>query len=518
MTVLVEIRKNSYYDSVSLMNFSSRLATRPKVGEAAAVMGTEQNIDTLRQSGLNSEDLAEAEPNDLVIAVDAESEEAGREAIEFALETLEKGLGEEEEKPAEQRAFRTVREAAGRGANLALISTPGEYAGAEALKALKASMHVHLFSDNVPLEQEVALKQFAAERGLLVMGPDCGTAIVNGVPLAFSNAVRRGNVGVIAASGTGLQQVTSLLHRLGSGVSQAFGTGGRDLSGSVGGTTTKQALRELLADEETAVIVLVSKPPAEEVVAEVLDLAAGSSKPVVVCFLGADAARIEERGLAAASTLEEAAVIAAGLDLGKEVELPEGAEAELPELRPEQRYVRGLFSGGTFCYEALLILREIVGEVYSNTPLEKSLRLPELDRSIQHTCIDFGEDEFTKNRPHPMIDFRIRNQRIVEEARDPDVAVLLLDLVIGYGAHEDPAGAIVPAISEAKRVAQADGRQLPVVASVCGTDQDPQGLARQEQTLREAGVTVMPSNARAVELASEIAAGKHRYIGGGNSR
>jgi FdrA protein len=515
MTVVIEIRKNSYHDSVSLMNLSSKLVGLQGVTEAAAVMGTAQNVVVLRESGLDAPELSRAEPNDLVIAVSAESEEAGREAVEFALESLASG-GEEEEAPAQHgRHLRTVRAAASDGANLALISVPGEYAAAEALKTLKAGMHVHLFSDNVPLEQEVELKRFATERGLLVMGPDAGTAIINGVPLAFSNAVRRGNVGMIAAAGTGLQEVTSLVHRLGSGVSQAFGTGGRDLSGPVGGMTTKLALRALQSDEETRVIVLVSKPPDERVADEILDLAAEGEKPVVVCFLGADPVAAESRGLVAAATLEEAAVAAAAIDLGQEAELAgDPGSIELPTLRPEQRYVRGLYSGGTFCYEALLILRDLVGDVHSNIPLDYSLKLEDSNRSVGHTCVDFGEDEFTKGRPHPMIDFRLRNERIVREAGDPETAVILLDLVLGYGAHEDPAGAILPAISEARRVARADGRELPVVASVCGTDRDPQGLREQEERLRSEGVTVMPSNARAAAFTGRIAATNQQSIGG----
>ncbi|WP_047864129.1 acyl-CoA synthetase FdrA [Rubrobacter aplysinae] len=506
---MVETRRDSYHDSVSLMNISSRLSGREGIGEAAAVMGTPQNIQILRDSGLDTPELEEVGPNDLVIAVAAESDEAGAEAFELAGELLASGGGGGEGDEEPRRQLNTTHQAAAEGANLALISTPGKFAAAEALKALGSGMHVHMFSDNVPLEREVELKELAEERGLLMMGPDCGTAIINGVPLAFANSVRRGNVGVIAASGTGCQEVTSLLHRLGSGVSQAIGTGGRDLSSAVGGRTTKAALRALIGDEETGIIVLVSKPPAREVAAEIFELAGRTDKPVVCCFLGADPEEIRRSGLRAAPTLEDAARQAAELDLGEAPSLAggEGGEKEsvpAPELGDGQRYLRGLYSGGTFCHEALLLLHDSLGGVYSNTPLDEEHRLPDAGESLEHSCIDLGEDEFTRDRPHPMIDFRLRNERIVREAEDPETAVILLDLVLGYGANEDPAGAILPAITRAREIAEEAGRSLPVVVSVCGTDQDPQHIESQERRLRQAGAFVTSSNARAVRLASAL--------------
>jgi len=512
MSVVVGIRRNMYKDSVSLMRLSSTLADRPGVREAAVVMGTEQNLDILREAKLYTSALDEVRPNDLVVALSTESESAGREAIEFALATLTENNDGVIEAQDAATAPRTVADAASL-ANFALISVPGQYAGAEALKALKQGLHVHLFSDNVALEDEVVLKRFAVERDLLMMGPDAGTAIVNGVPLAFANAVRRGRVGVVAASGTGAQQVTALVHRLGSGISQAFGTGGRDLSVAVGGMMTKFALRALLDDPQTGVVVLVSKPPAEEVATSVLDAIGTTEKPVVVCFLGADPALATSRGLIPATTLEEAAVAAASADQDRAVALPGAGNLPLPTLQTGQRYVRGLYSGGTFCYEALLLLRALVGEVHSNIPLDKKLKLTDVRKSVGHTCTDFGEDEFTVGRPHPMIDFRLRNERIVDEARDPETAVILLDLVLGYGSHHDPAGAIAPAIEEALQIAREHGRPLPIVASVCGTDRDPQELDRQEEQLRALGVTVLASNAEAALLAGRIAAEAARATG-----
>ncbi len=506
MPVMVDIRRNTYQDSVTLMRLSSELLGEPGIGNAALLMGTPQNIELLREGGLGAPELADVRPADLIVAVAAASEAEARAAIAAAAVALDRASAPSPGPAAQQRpALRTITDAASE-TNLALISAPGPYAGAEALKALKAGLHVHLFSDNVPVDQEVTLKRFVLERDLLMMGPDAGTSIVNGTPVGFANAVRRGRVGVIAASGTGAQQVTVLVHRLGSGVSQAFGTGGRDLSSPVGGLMTRQALRALLDDDRTTVVVLVSKPPAPEVAAMVLDEAAGTRKPVVVCFLGADPGPIRARGLVAAETLEEAAIAAVRADRGEVQELAADGDRTLPPLGDGQRYVRGLFSGGTFCYEALLILQDLVGEVHSNIPLDKRLKLTDVDRSVGHTCIDFGEDEFTVGRPHPMIDFRLRNRRIVQEAGDPETAVILLDLVLGYGANPDPAAALLPAVQEAQEVARRQGRPLPIVASVCGTEEDPQDLRRQEEQLRSAGVTVLPSNARAARLAGEIVA------------
>ena len=310
---------------------------------------------------------------------------------------------------------------------------------------------------------------------------------------------------MIAASGTGAQEVTSLIHQLGSGISQAFGTGGRDLSSAVNGRMARFALKALLEDDMTDVIVLISKPPAREVAASILEAAKGTSKPIVVCFLGGDPKMVSDHGLIPAETLEDAARQAVRAETGSDTDARDAPAPALPKLSKEQKFVRGLFSGGTFCYEALLLLREFVGDVSSNTPINKQMKLKNNNISSGHACIDFGEDEFTVGRPHPMLDFRFRNDRIVQEARDPEVAVILLDLVLGYGANADPAGALMPAIRTAMEVARAEGRTLPIVASVCGTSDDPQGLAQQEAALRTAGVNILSSNAQASRFAGQIA-------------
>jgi succinyl-CoA synthetase alpha subunit len=395
-------------------------------------------------------------------------------------------------------------------ANLALISTPGEYAAAEALKALKLGLHVMIFSANVALEDEIRLKRYAQEHDLLLMGPDCGTAILNGLPLGFANVVRRGDIGLVAASGTGLQQVTCLIDRWGGGVSQAIGTGSHDLTSQVGGITMIQGIRALAADPETKSIVLISKPPAAGVAERVLSAAAESGKPVVVNFIGADPEATRRQRIYSVQTLEAAAAAAVALSQGKEPAGEVTAEPTLigvaGRLRPGQRYLRGLFSGGTFCYETLLLLQESLGPVYSNTPLQPAFKLPDVWKSVEHTAIDLGDDQFTQGRPHPMIDFRLRNERLLQEARDPEVAVILFDVVLGYGSNMDPAAELVPAIQAARATAADGGREIAFLGFVCGTQGDPQGLPRQEAQLREAGVMLYESSAQAARVAARLLA------------
>jgi FdrA protein len=511
MATTHKLLSNLYRDSVSLMQLSATLAARPGVRHASAVMATEANLELLRAAGLALGEVA-ARPNDLLIAIEGEDD-----ALADAMAAAEAALTETRRRAEEGGGYRrapprSIEMALGDlpTASLALISTPGEYAAAEAWKALRLGLHVMLFSDNVALEDEIALKQYAREHDLLVMGPDCGTAIVGGIPLGFANVIRRGDIGAVAASGTGLQQVTCLTDRLGAGISEAIGTGGHDLHARVGGITMLQGLELLAADPATRVIVLISKPPDPQVAARVLETAARAGKAVVVNFLGADPARVQGANLHPARTLEDAARIAVRLVEGEAQEraaVEDGpAILEVAPLLPGQRYIRGLYSGGTFCYEALLLLTEAFGRVHSNTPLNPDSTLRDVWRSVGHTVIDLGDDQFTRGRPHPMIDQSLRNERILTEAVDPEVAVILLDVVLGYGAHPDPAAEIAPVIRKAQSLAAQDGRPVVFVGTVCGTAADPQGLARQEAALKEAGVLLADSNAQAVRLAARIAA------------
>ena len=491
---------NLYRDSVSLMQLSAALGKLPGVEQASAVMATPGNLEFLRQAGLVDGDIA-PRPNDLLVAVRGKSTAQLEAALQSALAALDKEPERNVGTASAEAALRSLQMALARspGANLALISVPGDYAAAEAMKALRLGLHVMLFSDNVALADEVALKRYAAAQGLLVMGPDCGTAIIDGVPLGFANAVRRGAVGVVGASGTGTQQVTSLVHRRGGGISHAIGTGGHDLGKDVGGITMLHGLRLLARDADTKVIVLISKPPSPAIAREVIAAARKAGKPVVINFIGSGE---DPSGgnLHVARTLDDAASAAIALAKGRKPSRVSTSPVKPPRLKFKrgQRYIRGLFSGGTFCYEASALL----GDVWSNAPVDPKSTLENPWKSREHTLIDLGDDVFTRGRPHPMIDLRLRNERMLEEAADPQVAVILLDVVLGYGSHADPAAEIVPVL---KKIKKKSGSPV-IVASVCGTDEDPQGLERQEAALREAGVLLSESNAAAARLAGAIVA------------
>ena len=511
MAHAIKVIRNFYRDSVSLMQLSARLAALPGIGQASAIMASPANLALLSEAKL-LDGAPDAGPNDLLIALEGRDSAALDSAIRQA-EAAFKDKPAASTGGARKQSLRSLEMGleATPGANLALVSTPGDYAAAEALKALRLGLNVMLFSDNVPGTDEVMLKRFARDRGLMVMGPDCGTAIIGGIPLGFANVVRRGAIGVVAASGTGLQQVTSLVDRLGEGISQAIGTGGHDLSAEVGGITMLQGLEGLAADKATKVIVLVSKPPAAEVAEKILAAARRAKKPVVINFLGADPKSITGAKLHPAKTLEDAAYAAVALSHGKTPRrAPQMKIARLPRPGRGQKYVRGLYSGGTFCYEAALLLGEALSPVYSNTPVGKTARLDDVWRSKANTVIDLGDDLFTRGRPHPMIDHRLRNDRILAEAVDPETAVILLDVVLGYGSHENPAGEVATAIGKARARAAKAGRRIAFVGFVCGTDRDPQGFAEQEKALREAGMILLPSNAQAVRLAARIVGGGRR--------
>lgn len=506
--------KNLYRDSVSLMQFSEKLRVLDGINQASAVMATENNISLLVEARLLAKVVAPS-PNDLMIVVEGKDDASVSGALDQAeamLKARSTEAGEGGVRSVPPRSIEMGLESMS-SANFVLISTPGEYAAAEARKALQLGLHVMMFSDNVSMEEEIPLKQYAREHNLLVMGPDCGTAIINGIPLGFANVVRRGDIGVVAASGTGLQQVTSLIDRYGAGVSQALGTGGHDLKSEVGGITMLQGIDALANDKTTKIILLVSKPPSPDVMQNVLAQANKSGKPVVVDFIGADPASITSKSIHGVKTLEDAAVAAVALSKGRAVkkstgklstELTNIARKSKRQLKTNQKYIRGLFSGGTFCYETLLLLSEKLGTVYSNTPLKKEHTLKDVWKSQEHMAIDLGDDLFTQGRPHPMIDFRLRNERIIQEAKDPGTAVILLDIVLGYGSNMDPAGELVPAIQQAQKVAAKGKRKIIFVGSVCGTDSDPQNLSRQEELLRAAGVILAESNAQAARLAAAI--------------
>jgi succinyl-CoA synthetase alpha subunit len=403
--------------------------------------------------------------------------------------------------------------------NIAIISVPGKHAADVAQSCLDRNINVMLFSDNVTIEEERALKEYAYAKELLVMGPDCGTAIINHIPLAFANVVRPGDIGIVAASGTGTQEVSSIIDQLGGGVSQVIGTGGRDLKKEIGGLMMKLGLKALILDPQTKIITLISKPPAKEIATEILTLAAKAGKPVIVCFIGGDRKEVEAYGLTAAVSLEDAAHKAVALSRGETVrdfvefsmgeEIAETlAEENASRLAKSQKYVRGFYTGGTLCDEAMKLMLAKLGHIYSNIPLQTEDKLNDAKngKSREHTFLDFGDDEFTVGRPHPMIDPSLRAQRVIVEGRDPECAILMVDCVIGYGSHENPAAELADAITTAKAEAEAEGRHLIVVAAVCGTEGDPQSLDRTQRQLTAAGAVVLPSNAQATRFVERVLA------------
>ncbi|MDR1542524.1 MAG: acyl-CoA synthetase FdrA [Clostridiales bacterium] len=507
MSSKCEIRKDAYYDSVTLMLASGKMCDVPGVKNAAAMMGTDHNRALMKAAGLIDGDL-QFSPNDAVIGILAEEDAAVDKALAALDEFLTKkaASGAKDIKPKTlEGAKRLLPEA-----NLEIISVPGRFAAAEAEKALDMGMHVLLFSDNVTIEDEIKLKEKAVEKGLLMMGPDCGTAIINGIALGFANAVRRGGIGLAAAAGTGLQEATVLIERFGGGVSQALGTGGRDLKEAVGGLMMKLCLNALESDPGTDTIVIVSKPPHPTVMAEIAKQISAFKKPVVSCFLGGNPEILKGSGAIWAKDIESAARIAVSLSTGinrekEEEAVSDFASSEASLYKSGQIHLRGLYSGGTLCYESMLALGEAGLEIRSNIAQDKKLQLEDPEQSVGHTLLDMGDDYFTNGMAHPMIDPRQRAQRVLKEAEDPSVAVILLDCVGGYGSHENPAGAIAGAIKKAKRLAAQEGRHLTVVASVCGTEGDPQKRGDQENILREAGAVVAACNGDAARLGAEIA-------------
>ena len=505
------IRKNEYYDSVFLMRVAKRVSEMKGVLQAAALMGTEKNKILLADIGVEGAEIATATPSDLILAVKADN----KQTLKVLLENIDPWLQPEPGRGMTS-VTRTLEEALERQphSNLAVISVPGEYAAREARKALEHNLNVFLFSDNVPVESERSLKDYARAHGLMIMGPDCGTAFIGGVGIGFANRVWPGPIGVIGASGTGIQEFTTLVHQAGSGISHAIGIGSRDLSDAIGGISGLCALDALASDAQTEVIVILSKLPGRLALSKLLPRIEACQRPVITCFLGL---KKDDpyvcNSQRAARTLDDAAALAIEISTGRPLsgfqvgfpELQSLIRRESAAMKPEQEYIRGLFAGGTFCFQGQQILIDAGVTGHSNVPLEGNLKLSDLLHSVGHTLIDMGADEFTVGRPHPMIDSRLRCERVVAEGQDPTVAILLLDLILGFNASPDPAGELVPAIVEAKRAAVKWGGFLSVVASICGTEEDPQGLTQQVEKLKEAGVVVFPSSAQAARFCALMA-------------
>lgn len=503
---------NLYKDSVTLMQLGAQLRARDGVAEASCLMATPANLAQLQHADLSID--TQASPSDLLVVVRGEPT-----ACDDAIEAADAMLHAEGASGADGAAAFSLpltslalAVESNPGADLALISVPGDYAAAEAMKAIALGLHVMVFSDNVSIDDELAIKTAARAKDLLVMGPDCGTAIVNGVPLGFANVVRRGDIGLVAASGTGLQEVTCRIHNLGGGVSQALGTGGRDLKEEIGGITMLQGLAALAADRQTRVIVLISKPPSPAI-ARLIEAAAGAAgKPVVVHFLGAGREPARS-GLHVAASLRHAADVAVALARGERPaaasSLPAATAVAAVEqcattMAPVQKSVRALFTGGTFCYEAQLAFIERGLACRSNAPAKGAL--PFDGRFDGHVFLDLGDDDYTRGRPHPMIDPLLRDAAVREQGADAQTAAILFDVVLGFGSHEDPARGLAQALADAQREARRQGRALALIGHVCGTDGDPQDKAAQVRQLEAAGAVIVGSNVEAAALAAHLAA------------
>jgi FdrA protein len=494
--------RDTFVDSVLLMSATRAMIEVDGVEWATAVMATPANVSALLAEGVAEADVAGASSNDLALAARSESEDAAAAGLARGRDALFAERPSRSEDDAE-RGARSIEEAVAAGAevNVAIVSVTGAYAALSAHHALTAGLHVLLFSDHVSVEEEVELKDRAARLGRLVMGPGAGTAILGGTGLGFANVVGPGRVGVVAAAGTGAQEVSSLLDRWGAGVSQVIGIGGRDLSEAVGGRMARVAIEALEADPGTDAILLVSKPPAESVARALLGTP--RAKPLVASVLGVAPDLEVAPGVELAGTLEQGVIAVLGV-LGLPAPEParglaEHVAAACRRLPATRTAVRGLFSGGTLCYEAQLVLAPHVGRVYSNAPVGSRDGLPAPEGA--HICLDLGEEEYTQGRPHPMIDPDARLELIRREGADPATAVVLLDVVLGHGSHPDPAGIVAPVCAEI--MAAPEGPR--VVAYVLGTRDDPQGYGRQRRTLEEAGCIVTPTAARSALAAAAIA-------------
>jgi len=483
--ILNEVRKGFYLDSVALMRMSKAIVSMEGVEEAAMMMGSPSNLQIMADAGLMADSATVAQGADLIIGVRASSSHTAQAALVAAGKLLDQPIA----RPGETVEWRpkTLRAAikSSPGANLALISVPGDFAIAEARKAINRGLHAMIFSDNVDLQQEFELKQEALELGQLVMGPDCGTAIINGTPLAFANVVSRGDIGVIGASGTGTQEVTCLISQYGGGISQAIGVGGRDLKTQVGGISSLMAIDALDSDPQTIHIIFISKPPPADVAERILQRIGKSGKSATICFIGADELPMPVN-VSQVFTLKDAARSAMGMTVQTATSAPEQAIA----IPADRSLIRGLFTGGTLCAETQVIFHRAGEAVKSNAPIPGVLSLGDVGEG--HLLLDLGEDEYTQGKPHPMIDPSVRDDAIIQALSDKYVGIILLDVVIGHGSHEDPAGHLVSVLEKHRA-----NTGPVVIASVTGTQEDPQIRSVQRSKLTASGVVVAPCNADA---------------------
>lgn len=503
MKKYIEIRKNAYYDSVTLMSLSADIKKREDVSDIVVSMGTKMNKELLVRVGLSSEKTEDCTESDLIIAFCAEEGTKEEEIVALIEEKLKGTDGEERERVT----YQSLKQAAENkeDANLAVISVPGEHAYREAKTALRFNKNVMLFSDNISIEQEKDLKETAHQRQLLVMGPDCGTCMIQGIGLCFANKVRSGNIGIAGASGTGMQEVMTLIDEYGGGISSALGVGGRDLSHEIGGIMIKDVLRLLQADDKTEIIVMVSKLPDSQVFQEILELIEEEIvKPVILAITCTEQPKVTGKNVFIAESLQKAAAKAVELSTGEKVSLCENIIAYSPRLSEKQKYIRALYCGGTLCAESFYYLSGKEKDVYSNVSHDTESRLENVFQSHHHVLLDLGDDLFTNGRPHPMMDGTIRIDRILQECQDEETAVVLLDFELGYGSGADPVGDTIGAIIKGKELAAGEGREVIFVCYICGTNSDEQDKRVQRKKLETCGCIIAESNIEAIKIAQQM--------------
>ena len=490
------VKKGSYHDSVVLMLLTNEVSAIEGVKKAQVMMATPANKDIFKQSGLDSEELQAASANDMVVVADVDDEALLDVIMDKTEEFLNRqsasaGAKEKENAKTWDAALRELPDA-----NLAVISIPGAYAALEADRVLDEGLSVFMFSDNVTIEDEKALKEKAHEKGLAVMGPDCGTGIIQSVPIAFTNKVSPGSIGIIGASGTGIQELTTIIDRLGEGVTNAIGIGGRDLNAAIGGITMMDMIDAMEDDESVKVLIIVSKPPAKEVRDKIAARLSDFSKPVVTLFVG-EKPTYHEENFYHTYTLDEAARLAVSLVRGEEV--PEAA-ADVDEslfFRAEEgKTIKAYYSGGTLANEAAMLIKDAFGcEI---PPEDVEGYMLQLDGNV---VVDLGDDAYTQGKPHPMIDPAKRIECMQDAVDDPTTGVILLDIMLGYGSHADMAGALLPSIQALQEKAAAQNRKVFFVATVCGTRSDYQGYDEAVKKLKDAGVIVCENNKLACRTA-----------------
>jgi len=513
MPIFTKIYRDRYLDSFETLFRTTFLSSCEGIGSAFVGMGGRDGKSVIASLSLTCKETDSASETDLVVVADAVSQVAFQAAVD--------SLEEKAAAKVKKASFASVRSAVqtNAAANMCVISVPGEYVKHEAVGALDAGLHVLIFSSHVPLEEEREIKEYARDRGLLCMGPDCGVANINGAALVLGSITNRGPFGICGASGIGIQYIGAILHKAGSGVSQIVGTGGNDTKDEVGGITTLVGIDALENDPETKYIVLVSRKPGVETLERIKSRIMSCKKPVVAHIMGTTAEEITAAGAIWAENLEDTAqkaleLAGKALEFDSEEKLGEMAAAAVSKMAPAQKYVRGAFVGGTYCDEAVRILRDSVGEVYSNISTEPEWQLKDSLVSVKNTLIDYGEEEFTQGKPHPTIEPSIRLPAIMHEAEDPETAVILLDFVLTPSGPVDTSDLTIAEIKKAQVLARSRGGEIAVVASFCGTNLDIQDIDRQEAALKEAGVYICMSNYRAAQLAGEIARRKMEVSNG----